>query len=155
MARPPPPTLCVTPTSSYPTFLPPCRSPRRLAYNHPVAVGSRFERETSRASIFRVKDGATDAIGPRRGLPRRVVVCGASHRSHLRPMRSPQNQPLASCRLRPATYLPTPTAPTSLPTTCSLAVLRARSLVIPLCRLSPDIASAPACSLIPSPSDTL
>lgn len=125
MARPPPPG-CVLPPHRRSLSLSLSISPHRLAYNHPVAVGSRFERETSRASIFQVKDGATDAIGPRRELPQRVVVCGASHRSHLRPMRSPQNQPLASCKLRPATYLPTylptPTAPTPLPTTCSLAV---------------------------------
>lgn len=111
--------MCVTPTPSYPPFpltsresvlLPAATvSPSRVLVSHckpprPPAAVMRPERGTSRASIFRVKDGATDAIGPRRGLPRWVVVYSASHRSRLRPMRSPESQPLASCRPRPATY---------------------------------------------------
>lgn len=121
MARPPPPGCVLPPHTpsriprfprferSPPFFLSlPFRSPRslrprRLAYSHPVHPPPP-RRGTSRASIFRVKDGATDAIGPRRGLPQRVVVCGASHRSRLRPMRNPESQPLASRRPRPATY---------------------------------------------------
>lgn len=117
MARPPPPG-CVLPPHTpsrvprlprferSPPFFPshPFRSQTPMstsprAYNHPVHPPP--WRGTSRASIFRVKDGATDAIGPRRGLPRRVVVCGASHRSRLRPMRNPESQPLASRRPRP------------------------------------------------------
>lgn len=98
---------------------------RRLAYSHPVHPPP--WRGTSRASIFRVKDGATDAIGPRRGLPRRVVVCGASHRSRLRPMRNPESQPLASRRPRPATYpdrTDTPSDNLQLSRPRSLATLR-------------------------------
>lgn len=129
MCYPPTHTVARTPSPPCPAFpvssvrhpsLPPAPLARR-PYVHVVSCITTPWRGTSRASIFRVKDGATDAIGPWRGLPRRVVVCGASHRSRLRPMRNPESQPLASRRPRPATY-PT-TAPTPLPATCSLAIL--------------------------------
>jgi len=118
VARPPPPGCVLPPYRRTPLFPlhrerafsypsvpqdPPRASSRYKPPRSPAAV-TRPERGTSRASIFRVKDGATDAIGPRRELPRWVVVCGASHRSRLRPMRSPESQPLASRRLRPAAY---------------------------------------------------
>jgi len=135
----------------------PCPPCRRRAPRCPRAACSSCrearcsERGMSRASIFRVKDGATDAIGPRRGLPRRVVMCGASHRSRLRPMRSPESQPLANRKPRPAATYPDTTAPTPLLVTCSLAVLRARARSLARSRRAPPRSlSSPCASAIPT-----
>lgn len=158
MARPPPPGCVLPPhtdrripllspfssgavhpsVARLPSSLPPAGVPAIVATSGITTPSARRERafrrgNVERASIFRVKDGATNAIGPRRGLPRRVVVCGASHRSRLRPMRSPESQPLAiRSPAPPPTYTPTQHTtdrPTPLLATCSLAVLRTRSLV--------------------------
>lgn len=172
VARPPPP-LPPRPSARFERFEPPfflslpsrsrtsttSTSPR--AYSHPVHPPPPPPppwRGTSRASIFRVKDGATDAIGPRRGLPRRIVVCGASHRSRLRPMRNPESQPLASRRPRPATYPDRTDTPSD-----NLQLSRPRSRLPP----SPQLPSSPpapcarqralplslSCHLPPTPSN--
>lgn len=147
MARPPPPGCVLPPRRRIPPSPPPTPVPRRLAYNHPVAVGSRFERETSRASIFRVKDGATDAIGPRRGLPRRVVESSIASPSYEK-----SAKPTPDKLQAPPRHLPTyPNSPDTPSDNLQLSrPPRPLSLVIPLCLLPSPPGSHRARQRVPS-----